>query len=65
MENKQQMKAVTVYVASVKFNARWYTSPQSKKLDDALNFIKRARLATHTVNMPCNIVERTAYEAAQ
>lgn len=65
MENKQQMVAVTVYQATVKFEGVWYTSKESKNLDDALAFIKRAREKTHARNLPCNIIEKTAYEAAQ
>ena len=65
MENKQQMIAVTVYVASVKFEGSWYTSEPSKNIDDALNFIKRARTKTHAQNMPCNLIEKTAYEVAK
>ena len=65
MENKQQMVAVTVYQATVKFEGVWYTSKESKNLDDALAFIKRAREKTHSRNLPCNIIEKTAYEAAQ
>ena len=65
MENKQKMVAVTVYVASVKFEGKWYTSNESKDINDALDFIKRARLKTHCTNMPCNIIEKVAYEVAK
>lgn len=65
MENKQQMVAVTVYQATVKFEGKWYSSEESKSIDDALDFIKRARKKTHSTNLPCNIIEKTAYEVAQ
>ena len=65
MENKQQMVAVTVYQATVKFEGVWYTSKESKNLEDALAFIKRAREKTHARNLPCNIIEKAAYEVAQ
>ena len=65
MENKQQMVAVTVYQATVKFEGKWYSSNASKNLDDALAFIKRARENTHSTNLPSNIIEKTAYEVAQ
>lgn len=65
MENKQKMVAVTVYVASVKFEGKWYTSEASKNIDDALDFIKRARMKTHCTNMPCNLIEKVAYEVAK
>lgn len=65
MENKQQMVAVTVYQATVKFEGKWYSSKESKSIDDALGFIKRAREAAKTVSLPCNLIEKTAYEVAQ
>lgn len=65
MENKQKMIAVTVYIATVKFEGKWYTSEASKNVDDVLDFIKRARQKTHCTNMPCNIIEKTAYEVAK
>lgn len=65
MENKQQMVAVTVYQATVKFEGKWYASEESKSIDDALDFIKRAREKTHSTNLPCNIIEKTAWEVAQ
>lgn len=65
MESKVKMVALTAYVASVKFEGRWYTSAECMNLEDALDFIKRARLKTHAQNMPCNIIEKTVYRAAQ
>jgi hypothetical protein len=65
MENKQQMVAMTAYVASVKFEGRWYTSTEYMKIENALDFIKRARQKTHAQNMPCNLIEKTVYRAAQ
>ena len=65
MENKQQMVAVTVYQATVKFEGKWYSSKESKSIDDALDFIERARQNTHSTNLPCNIIEKTAWEVAQ
>lgn len=65
MENKQQMVAMTAYVASVKFEGKWYTSADCMKLEDALEFIRRARIKTHAQNMPCNVIEKTVYRAAQ
>ena len=65
METKQQMVAVTAYQASVKFDGKWYPSDTSKNIDDVLDFIKRAREATHSRNLPCNIIEKTIYEPAQ
>ena len=65
MENKQQMVAVTVYQATVKFEGEWYSSKESKSIDDALSFLKRAREAAKTVNLPCNLIKKTAYEVAQ
>jgi hypothetical protein len=63
--NKQNLVAVTVYYASVKFEGKWYTSVPDKDVNVALNFIKRAREKTHCKNVPCNVIEDTRYEAAQ
>lgn len=65
MEQKKEFKAVTAYQASVKFEGKWYSSKPSKNINDALEFVKRAREKTHARNMPCNIIEVTVYEAAQ
>ena len=65
MEGKVKMVALTAYVASVKFRGKWYTSAECTKIEDALDFIKRARLNTHAWNMPCNIIEKAVYRAAQ
>lgn len=63
--NKKNLVTVTVYYASVKFEGKWYTSVPNKDINEALSFIKRAREKTHAKNMPCNVIEDIAYEAAQ
>lgn len=65
MESKVKMVALTAYEASVKFKGRWYTSAECMNLEDAFDFIKRARLKTHAQNMLCNIIEKTVYRVAQ
>jgi hypothetical protein len=65
MEQKKSFVAVTAYQASVKFEGKWYSSKPSKNVNDALEFVKRARQKTHAHNMPCNIIETVVYEAAQ
>lgn len=55
--NKKEMKATTVYYASVKFEGKWYNSVPSANIEDALEFIKRARLKTHAHFMPATVVE--------
>ena len=63
-ENNKTMVAVTVYYATVQFGGKWYKSTASKNVDDALAFIKRARLATHAKNMCADVIEDVAYEPA-
>jgi hypothetical protein len=63
-ENNETMVAVTVYYATLEFCGQWYKSTPSEDVDDALNFVKRARLATHAKNMRSNIVEDVAYKPA-
>lgn len=65
MEQKKNFVAVTAYQASVKFEGKWYNSKPSKSINDAMNFVMRARQKTHAKNMPCNIIETVVYEAAQ
>lgn len=64
-EDKKALTAVTVYYASVEFEGKWYTSVPSENIDDALDFIKRARLKTHARNMRANVLEDVKYKAAE
>ena len=65
MEQKRNLVAVTAYQASVKFEGKWYSSKPSKDINEAMNFVMRARQKTHAKNMPCNVIETVVYEAAQ
>ena len=64
-EDKKTMVAITVYYASVEFERNWYTSVPSENIDDALAFIKRARIKSHAKNMRANVLEDVKYKTAE
>ena len=65
MKENVAMKEVMMYQASVKFEGKWYTSQEFATIDDALDFIKRARLKSKSSMMPCNIFTNTHYVPAE
>lgn len=64
-ENNKTLTAVTVYYASVEFEGKWYTSVPNEDITVALDFIKRARMKTHSRNMRANLLEDTKYKTAE
>ena len=64
MEKKSEMKQVTLYQASVRFEGKWYTSIPSENIDDAMDFIRRARLKSARRYMECNVNTSVCFKAA-
>jgi hypothetical protein len=65
METKVNMKAVTVYQASINFEGKYYTTPITATLEETMDYVMRARKATHRKNMLCNIMEVVRYVPAE
>ena len=55
METKSATKEVTMWQASIKFEGKWVTCPETATLDETLAYVKRAREKSKARFLPCNI----------
>lgn len=65
MNTKSATKSVTMYQASIKFEGKWITTPETATLDETLGFIKRAREKTRQKFLTCNIIENVRIVPAE
>ena len=66
METKSNnVKEVTMYRASIKFEGKWFTTPATATIDEQFDFVKRAREKSHSKNLPVNFFTETSWVPAE
>ena len=66
METKSNnVKEVTMYRASIKFEGKWFTTPATATFEEQFDFVKRAREKSTSKNLPVNFFTETSYVPAE
>ena len=59
------VKEVTMFRASIKFEGKWFTTPATATLEEQFDFVKRARLKSTSKNLTVNFFTETSWVPAE
>ena len=65
VNNGNNVKEVIMYCTSIKFEGKWITTPPTPTIEEQLKYIERARMKTHSKNLPMNLFTITSYVPAE